>query len=313
MEFRLHIVLTLPRSGGTKFNFCFAHATHRAKQIFIAHRSLTTYDDLRYKKNPINEYEKFWPLAGDYKFAPEKQKGTLNTTYRLKALISEIEANVQKNGIPQIVISKEEIGYNTINRRDEVAKQKIFTQDLVNHLKPVFLFRDPFALRASSTKSQDYRKRFLTDIDHYIDAYKNLYEHFKLARANTNQAFPVSIEYLGSSPVNAELALRKICAMWEIDFDWQMLFPNWADGIKKLAYTRKYEVEFVFKQNKTGLHDNAMKKEGFIPSQMYENSLPAEEEKKIRSELLPLYNQMIEVMRDDIDLFQQQHQKASVL
>ena len=55
MTWRLHVVLTLPRSGGTKFNFCFAHAADSNKEIFIAHRSLTTYDGIEFKKNPVNE------------------------------------------------------------------------------------------------------------------------------------------------------------------------------------------------------------------------------------------------------------------
>ena len=225
----------------------------------------------------------------------------------LTNLCDEIQKDTHQTGITRIVISKEEIGYNTIDRRDEVAKQQIFRPELADRLKPVFLIRDPFALRVSLTKSTDYRKRFLVDINLYLDAYKNLYEHFKNARQETNDAFPISIEYLGLTQYNAELALRKICWMWDIDFNYQMLCPIWIRGVEKLAYTRKYEVEYVFRQNKTGLHDNAMKNEGFNSPQMYENQLPEKEKELIRVKLLPLYNQMISIMRDDISLFQKQN------
>ena len=137
----------------------------------------------------------------------------------------------------------------------------------------------------------------------YVDAYKNFYKHFIESRKQTDAAFPISIEFLGASKENAEDALKLICNNWGLEYKEAMLNTEWANAMIRLDYTRSDDVENVFKKNKTGLHDNAMKGGGFKPSEMYPGILSSEEYKIINRELKPLHDHMIQIMHQDLKNF----------
>ena len=61
----IHVILTLPRSGSTKFNFCFAEAgpgkdsKGEDREIRVAHRALTCFDGTRFDTHSTDEKEDF--------------------------------------------------------------------------------------------------------------------------------------------------------------------------------------------------------------------------------------------------------------
>lgn len=171
------------------------------------------------------------------------------------------------------------------------------SQEAIDKVRPLFLFRDPQQTWNSINKLNDYsagRSPFHSPFEYFITSYRNVFEFLMHAKSVTPNAHCLTLEELARDPRSV---LENLCAKWNIRYHEQMVEWDLPYG-ERTQFSEetkmRMETDPRFMKSKEGLERSSRFE--YSPSVL---DIMTEHRERILAELQPLYENACELSEKD--------------